>query len=374
MEPPGIRTLQLLNALVGAGLYLSFPLAIETWSRMGWSLSQIGWAMAGSNLCYAAIVGLGGRLSDGWGRARTALLGAGICMLAALIALGSGSAFGALIGTMLGCAGSAIFFPGNVGLFSDARDVSGERAQPLHLKVSHYNLGWSGGNVVGFGLAWCFVLLPAQVGWATIVLFMSVILFTLWRWRSLPARPPLADGDRAPHPALPQLTWIGRGSLLIYCMMGMAFISLLEPALKQQGQSGLAAHHGYTVACFGYAVGYFVMFIVLGRWGGWVLQPWRLLAAQIPIMVAALGVVSLAHSEAPSELILFMLALLLGVGFAAVYTGSIYYSLRLPHGAAQAAARHETALGIGSTIGPALCGLFMSHVGGGALDSLGLWM
>ena len=70
--------------------------------------------------------------------------------------------------------------------------------------------------------------------------------------------------------------------------------------------------------------------------------------------------------------------MLVGSAFGAAYTASIYYSLRLPHGAGRAAALHETFLGLGNTVGPALGGIALwwwsgLHLANG-LVGLGLFM
>jgi len=104
------------------------------------------------------------------------------------------------------------------------------------------------------------------------------------------------------------------------------------------------------------------------------MRPWRLLAVQMPIAVAAVVVLVLGIGGIPPMAALCAAGLLLGIGFGAVYTGSIYYSMRLPEGAARGAALHETALGLGSTAGPLLCGMFMSVAADGALAALGSWM
>lgn len=374
MRAPALLTLQLLNVLVGGGQYLGFATAAGMWTAGGWTPLQIGLAGTAANLCYAMLVAQGGRLSDRWGRARTAILGAAICVAGAATALIFGTPWAALAATMLGCAGSAFFFPGNVGLFSDARSPDGATVPPLHVKVSRYNLGWSGGNIAGFGLAWAFSALPSRLGWATILGGMVAVLAVLWPCRRLPAQPPQADGDRAPHPSLSRLILMGRLGLLVYCLGGMAFIILLIRALKGQGMDAAAAQGAATAALFAYAIGYFLTFLLLGAWSGWVMRPWRLLALQAPMLLAAVGLLVVGHGGVPGTGVLIAAGLMLGFGFGAVYTGSIYYSMRLPEGAARAAALHETALGIGSTVGPVACGMFMTVVGGGALDSLGAWL
>lgn len=371
--PPRLLTLQLLNVCIGGASYLGVATATGMWTAGGWSPGEIGTAMAATNLAYCGLVAQGGRLSDRWGRARTAVLGAGVAAAGAALPLLWSAPWPALIGIFLVFAGSAFFFPGNVGLFSDAQGDAG--ASPaLHVKVSRYNLGWSGGNLAGFGLACLLSALDPRLGWALVAAAAVAAMATLWRWRDLPVQPPRAEGDRSGHPALGRLIWMGRAALLAYCLLGMAFISLLTRALKGEGLDAVAAQGVANAALFSYALGYFGMFVLLGAWSGWVLRPWRLLALQVPIAAAALAVLWLGLGPVPSTPVLCAVALLLGLGFGAVYTGSIYYSLRLPDGAARAAAMHETALGIGSTAGPLLCGLFMVVAADGALGALGAWL
>lgn len=371
--PPRLLALQLLNACIGGASYLGVATATGMWTAGGWSPFMIGVAVAATNLAYAALVAQGGRLSDRWGRARTAVLGASISAAGAALALAVALPWAALAAVVLVFAGSAFFFPGNVGLFSDARGDGGA-CPPLHAKVSRYNLGWSGGNLAGFGLAFALSQVSPRWGWALVLAAALAAIATLWRWRALPVSPPRAEGDRSGHPALGRLMWMGRAALLLYCLLGMAFIGLLTRALKGEGLEAAAAQAAANAALFCYAAGYFAMFVVLGAWPGWILRPWRLLAVQAPIVAAALAVLWLGHGPVPATPLLCAVSLLLGLGFGAVYTGSIYYSLRLPAGAARAAALHETALGIGSTAGPLLCGAFMSVAADGALGALGLWL
>lgn len=373
-DAPRLAVLQLLNTAIGAAVYLSFATATGMWTAAGWSPEAIGAAMTGANLAYAGLVAQGGRLSDRWGRARTAVLGAAIIASGALAAAVLADPLGALLGAILACAGSAQFFPGNVGLFSDARGREGAPDPPLHRKVSRYNLGWSAGNIAGFGLAWALAGLPPSASWAAIAAAALACVMVLWRWRALPPRPPRPEGDRAPHPALPRLILMGRIALLLFCLGGMALIALLARSLAGEGLEAAAAQRWAVASLFVYAIAYCGTFAVLGRWTGWVLRPWRLLAVQAPIPLAA-ALLCLAGLAPGAPLALVPLACgLLGIGFAAVYTGSIYYSLRLPEGAARAAARHETALGIGSTLGPLLAGWWLSALGEAALGALGLWL
>lgn len=356
---PHLLLLQFLNLLMGGGCFLVAVTSFGTWSQAGWSPLITGSAMMSANLAYCLIVGFGGRLADGWGRARTAVAGAAGTGCGALLAFTVSDPFAAAAGTVLCFAGAGLFFPGNVGLFSDAANADGVEA-PLHQKVSRYNLGWSSGNLSGLIIAWLLSLTAEGMRWGYLIAAGGcvVIILSLLRWWSLPPRPPAASGDRADHPALKSLINMGRVSLLLYCLSGMALIALFENTLTHS-MPPAQAHTTATAALALYAFGYFSMFGVLGWWGGWVMRPWRLFAITGIMPLAAGGFIACGWAHVSSPLPFAGCAFLLGVSFAAVYTSSIYYSLRLPQGAARAASLHETYLGVGSTIGPALCGGFL---------------
>ena len=368
---PHILVLQFLNLLMGGGCYLVAVTSFGMWSSSGWSAVATGAAMMAANLAYGSLVGFGGRLADGWGRARTAISGAMIAIVGAMVALFGGSAWASVFGTIICFAGSALFFPGNAGLFSDAK-TSGGGHVPLHTKVSRYNLGWSGGNLCGFGLAWILSDGPVGRGYWFAGAGFAVIATVMLRWWALPAQAPSTSSDRADHPALKLLTRMGRVGLLLYCLVGMALMSLLENTLVEHLDPH-SAHRVATAALVAYAAGYFIGFLVLGAWSGWVMRPWRLFAITIGMLLAAGGFVICGVSNVVQVAPLAGCGFLLGIAFAAVYTASLYYSMRLPTGAARAAGLHETYLGVGATLGPLACGLFLSGWSN-ALMGLGVYI
>ncbi len=355
---PSILMLQLLNLLMGGGSYLVAMTSFGVLTAAHWSAVETGAVMMFANLAYAGLVGMGGRLADHFGRARTAISGASLASLGAMIAVVGQSAWASVVGLVVCFAGTALFFPGNAGLFSDARSSAGAEV-PLHVKVSRYNLGWSGGNVVGFGMAWVLAHGAIERGFLWALGSFILIALIMIRWWSLPAQSPSASSDRADHPALKRLIRMGRVGLLGYCLAGMALIALLENAVAHS-LNPVDSHRTATAALAAYALGYFSGFMVLGLWSGWVMRPWRLFILSLGMLVAALGVIICGQFGLISITPLATCCLILGLAFAAIYTASLYYSLRLPHGAAGAAGLHETFLGIGSTIGPPACGLFIS--------------
>lgn len=378
MTPPSILLLQGFNFLIGFGSFLAALSAIAAWNRFGWNESAIGLATTIGMLCYATVVYVGGRLSDGWGRARTAACGAGLAAIGSTIAAWAPSASTALIASMAGFAGSALFFPGNVGLFSDAQAKNGRPTLPLHVKIARYNLGWSLGNLCGFiGYAYLDKQ-PVAVGF---MLATGAFLITaLWmcRWLRLPPTPPRPEGDRAPHPALGRLTLIGRTALMLACVLTMAQITLLQTALQQQGLDETTAQAWAGRTLMVYSTCYVAMFLIFGWWSGWIMRPWRLAALQGVFVLGSLGYVVLGLTGNLTPITLGLCGGCLGIGFASAYVSSIYYSLRLPHGAARAASLHETFLGIGNTGGPVLAGWvlagWLAYSGQPAVAGLGAWM
>ena len=340
-----------------------------SWSSSHWTATWVAGAMIATNLCYAAAVSQGGKLSDRWGRARTAILGAGICVLAGVIGMVLHGPWAAVAVGMIGFLGVAFFFPGNAGLFSDAGSADGGSV-PLHTKVSRYNLGWSVGNLVGFGIGFCLSSHP-HWGYAVAAAMFLTITVILWRWRSLPPQPPAASGDRADHPALPRLILLGRVGVLLFCLLGMSVISLLETALTSL-VTPERAHVLATGALTAYALGYVLMFALLGLWSGWVMRPWRLTMLMLTLPAAAAGLWWVGRGGIPTMALLVPCTFLLGLAYGAAYTASLYYSLRLPHGAARAASIHETFLGVGSMTGPLLCAGFLALRPG--LDGLGTYL
>lgn len=352
MTPPPVLVLQLMNLAVGFDFYLSVSLGNQVWSAQGWSAAGVGMAVTAMCLGYALLATTGGVLADRWGRARTGALGLALIVVAQAVAAVVPEpwvAVGAGVATWLG---GALFFPANAGLFSDARGAGGA-GLPLHAKIGSYNLGWSSGNLLAFGFAAVIADLSPRIGYAVAAIATAIALLTLLRWIRLPASPPAPQGDRAPHPALPALLLMCRTAVVLACLMGMAFLSLLELALDQSG-----AARPHLLACLAwaaYAGGYVSCFVLLARWGGWIFRPWRLLGVQLLMLVGAIAFLCLAIiGGAGVASLVVPCGLVMGVGYGAAYVGSIYYSMRAPDGAARAVSVHETCIGVGNSITPLL--------------------
>lgn len=357
-------------------MFLMMSVSLSAWKSAGWSAWQIGLAMTLTNLGYGGLVGQGGRLADHWGKAKTGIFGAALGTLGCLLVSFLPGSMTAMAGTLMAFAGGAFFFPACAGLFSDSQTAAHLPPTPLHQKISGYNLGWSSGNLLGFvafGLLAGFTLsvnaLVPAAGYALVGL-------SLWRWRNLPSQPPPSQGDRADHPALEKLIFMSRANLFIVSVACMGQLALLEKALGHLDP--LQARHLSSLNKAFYSTGYVSMFLLMGRWTGWILKPWVLWLCQAGLLLGPLGLWLLGGDSPHLPLLLAACGLLLGWGYGSAYTGSIYYSLRLPQGASRAAGLHETWLGLGNTAGPLLGGLFMAFcpasAGGSGLPALGLFI
>jgi len=378
VRAPSLRSLQFYNFLVGMGCMLCAMTATAQWNLSGWSERHIGLSMTLVTVAYALLVLIGGRLSDSWGRGRTALTGAAICASGCAVAMVAPGPWTALLAAALAFAGAALFFPGNVGLFSDAVSNNNDADLPLHVKISRYNLGWAGGNLgafIGFSL---LAHQPPRLGFTVACVLFVFVAASLLRWVRIAPQPPKAAGDRSPHPALARLTLSSRLALMLACTVTMAQISLLQVALRGLNMPSEQAQQWAGITLVTYSTCYVIMFMVLGMWSGWVLKPWRMWMLQVPLVIGAAGLLTLGLM--PSSVQPWTLALCggcFGLAFGPCYTSSIYYSMRLPDGAGRAVALHETFLGIGNTAGPLLGGFFLdrwlAYGAGTGLAGLGIF-
>ncbi len=358
VKPPSILVLQSLNALVGFCLYLSVSLGTQMWNADHWTAARIGLVMTMACLGYAGPVAVAGIMADRWGRAKTSFLGMSIALVALSFACARPSSSSAAVAVIATFVGSAFFFPGCAGLFSDAEgERAGSAPMPLHTKVSRYNLGWSSGNFSAFIFAFMIAGIPPAYGYAVGVVACLIVLAVLRPRLGMPATMPAQQGDRGSHPALGILIPMCRVVVLVASMMGMAFIALLERSLT--ARVGGSAHTLTCVALGCYAAGYISMFVLLGSWGGWTFRPWRPWLLQLGMLVGSAGVVVIGFTPSAPAIWIAACAAVMGIGYGAAYTGSIYYSMRLPDGAARAASFHEACLGIGNTISPLLAGLLI---------------
>ncbi len=330
MRPPPTLLLQCLNVLVATSLYLGIKLATTTWTAAGWTPFQVSLPVTLGCMAYGLSVSGAGRMADRVPRALVSMVGAGIGILSAVIPLVWPGPASCVADVILVFLGAAIFFPGIAGLFSDAASSRSD-ATPLHRRVSQYNLGWSIGTVLGMSIASLlgspFLHMAGTVGelrlgYTIMILAFATTIALLAPYRTKAQVPAQASGDRSDHPALQPLILMGRLGLLMACLVGFSLISQLDSALVGSSlhDAGAAARASelaaMSLAC--YCAGYVTQFLLLGRWGGWILQPWRLWLLQGGLLLGPLGLLLLGQSGWQPPLAIAACTYITGLGYGAV--------------------------------------------------------
>jgi MFS family permease len=348
--------MQFCNVLVCSAGMLTAVMSTSLWTAAGWRPWQIGLAVTVANGCYALLTGYAGRLAERYGRARICMIGGVIGALGNSIAWLYPHPLSALAATMIGFAGSAIYFPGAAGLMSevDGPDLT------LHRKLSIYNIGWAMGALTGFAGLGLLQSLPVVTGYAISVGDFALVAILVFHWRNLQVTTVAPSGDRSDHPALARLTVMGRVSLLIGAALGMGVMAVLQRCLSYSLPKEAQSYTSLTLTC--YAAAYVVLFLVLGRWSGWILRPWRIWMISSSALAGGFALLLFEHFGLINQLSLILCGLLFGLSFGAVYMISIYYSMRLPHGVSRAAGLHETFVGLGNTLGPVVAGLTVDGI------------
>lgn len=358
---------QVLAGITCAAFYATMTTSVSIWKLDGWEGWRIGTAVALANLSYAVFVAIGGRVADAWGSRKAgttgAVLGLGGCIAATAIPTPA-VALGASL--VVGGAG-ALCFP------SIARWIAGANDRlRLHEKVSRYNLGWAGGELAGFLSFAALAGAPRRTGFwiATLLYVVLVAGFALTRRKpatgrtaGTPAASPL------PGPLADRMALTGRLGLLLACALANGIMAQAEKSIGMT-LDDVEARRLAGVLLSSFAVCMIAVFMIASRWTGWILRPGLMLPCQGGLAVGAVGLIWSA--SCPTTLAVSISGGLVGLGFGSAYTGSLYYSLRLPHGAGRAAGMHETFIGVGNTIGPVVCGLMLdASIGGGGLASVG---
>ena len=377
---PATRLLQGLNVLMAFSCLMCLKLGTAAWTAAHWSPLAIGIAPALASVAYALTVGPGGRCADRFGRAKTSANGALVAACGMAVPTIWPSPMTAAIAVVVSFGGSGLFYPGIAGLFSDSASARHLDGAPLHRRVSQYNLGWATGTVLGMCApialfcapmrATCGAALP-HLAFGLALLGLLAIAALLRPYRQLPALAHAEQAEQASHPAIPGLTLMHRVCLLLSCVFGFALFDQLDECLAERMGSAAAASERAAEALACYCASYTAMFLLLGRWGGWILKPWRLWALQSVLVLGPAALMWCAASGVASTAPILLGAALTGIGYGAVFTGSIYYSLRVPHGVSRSAGLHERFLGVGNTIGPILAGSWAMLLAGHGVTHLG---
>ncbi|MBM4107962.1 MAG: MFS transporter [Phycisphaerae bacterium] len=238
--------------------------------------------------------------------------------------------------------------------------VSGGRSGPgLRRAIARWNVVWSAAVLLAF---WAMAPLM-KTNPLVIVALLGVVQggSALLVWR-LPADPPLHDHDAAePHPPvyerlLTAFRLLLPTSYLVLCTLG----PYLPEAIARMGVSAAWA----TPLASVWLAARVGTFIVMGRLKGWHGR-WLPAVQGAVLMLAGFGICVLAPRVADGWVGLGVLAAGLacfGTGMATIYSAALYYAMAVGKAAVGAGGTHETLIGLGYTVGPALGLLASSFV------------
>ncbi len=243
----------------------------------------------------------------------------------------------------------ALFWPPIMGWLSAA--VEGRE---LNRRISHFNLAWSSGVVLGplaagFLAQWRLeaplVAGTTMVGVVgVVVLFASVFLSEI---RSDTHRDRRATPDDAPDAstALRYPSWFG----LVSSYIVLGALAVVVP-LHARGTIGLAEGAvGVLLLTRGLAAA--AAFWAMGVWTGWHGRALPVVAAQVSLL--ALLALLAANGSLTSYLIVLPL---LGLAIAASYTFSVYHGVAGASDRTRRMAIHEALLTLGAVCGALLAG------------------
>ncbi len=257
----------------------------------------------------------------------------------------------------------ALFWPPIMGWLSAALD-----GRQLNSRISHFNLAWSAGVIVGplaagFLAQWRLdaplivgTVLIGAVG--SVVLFASIFLSEIRADTHRDRR--AAPGDAADaSTTLRYPAWIG----LVSSYVVLGALMVIVP-LHARSAIGLAEGAvGILLLSRGLAAA--IGFWVLGAWVGWHGRPAHIVIAQlatVPLLIALMGAGSL-----PAYAIVLPL---IGLAVATSYTFSVYYGVAGASDRTRRMAIHEALLTVGS-VGGALMGGRLYEAAGARAAYLG---
>jgi MFS family permease len=331
-------------------------------------------------LAYASSCFLLSPLSDRIGRHKGAAIGLGLCVAGSFFPLlGGGTPAQLFVYNAFGSVGWGLFFPAIEGLVADNSSPKVE----LGRGISRYNMAWSSGDFIG-GLAAAAIIahwaihhahlsreaLVAVVFGAGALWDAFLIGCLLWDRRRLRKKnaasavvrtehPPatVSPEDLAELPAFSRAARVGfffASGVLCLTMTNFQRYGSLNGLPKETAAVLFASFPGLNVLLF--------------KWLGprlfWRFRRAALLTTQLPMLGGSLLLVLF-----PNPLGLAGGLFLIGFGFAAIFTQSLFYSLLLPHygkkirtvanengkAYSKEGGVHEALLGLGNLLGPVLC-------------------
>lgn len=230
--------------------------------------------------------------------------------------------------------------------------ISGGRSgQVLRRALGLWNISWSGALVIAvLGIA-PLIEEHAILAMLLLGLVHLVSLIFLPRFAAEPM-PHLVEHHEAHPPVYERLLVTFRILLPTSYLVLSALGPFLPDAAERLGMGAAlqAAIAGAWLLprCLG--------FLTFDRWHGWHGR-WTMPAAGGLLLMTGFGMTVLAPRLASGSLglALFVTGLVIfGTGMSAIYTGAIYYAMAVGKAEVDAGGTHESLIGVGYTIGPAI--------------------
>jgi len=240
--------------------------------------------------------------------------------------------------------------------------AGGRSGHHLRRVMGLWNFCWSAALVAGAVLLY-FLLERAPTAAIASMSFahLAAILVLAAHPQEPPAHP---HEDSPPPPGYDALLRAFRGLM----PMGYLVMTALTPQLPQLFKAHGVEGRGAVLAGLSWIIARVVTFYTLGVWGAWH-GKWSAAWIGAALIVGGFGAAVLSPL-APSGGLLFCTAGLVafGVGMSTIYSGAIYYAMEVHKAEVDAGGGHETAVGLGYTIGPAI-GLLASLASGWAFKT-----
>lgn len=232
--------------------------------------------------------------------------------------------------------------------------ASGKRGQQLVSAVGIWNVNWSGaGAIASIAIAPLVARHPLE-GMALLgFIHLSSALCLKW-FSANPA--PHGDGSHEPHPSHYRALLVTFRMLLPAAYVAS---STLMPLLPNLTESLHVIPIYQTIITAVYLATRSFTFLGFQRFQGWHGRWWPAVACPT-LLICGFGAVvfagRIATSLSPSfgwiALISGLVAF--GLGMAGIYSGALYYAMEVGNAEVDAGGAHETLIGVGYTVGPAM--------------------
>lgn len=229
----------------------------------------------------------------------------------------------------------------------------GRRGRTLRSAAGQFNITWTTAVVLAF-----FLLAPAleeypiQALWGVVVLHALAAVLMI----PFPKRPPRHVAEHVEHPEIDperskRLLATARVLLPVSYMLG----GVLGPYFPVAFTRMEIDVFWQPIVTAIWMMTRIPAMLVFERWHGWHGRGWPLALGGALVGVGFVGCVLAPVIPGEAGLPLLVVALMsFGAGMGTVYTAAIYYAMEVGQGEVDSGAIHETLIGVGYALGPAL--------------------